>query len=587
MRVQWNQLGCTETNYLPGMKQSFRTYHSGYICPHCGLELYGEWHVFQGADYLEYFSHDIPEYKQAAARKKVDEANKIAIPDNKNMQEEAVAFSLLKECPCCGGLLEHEPMYFIQVETAWGGFDWEKENFFFKSDVCHYAPNWSILGTDAAWQAIWKVNTVDNMFNYLHEQQHGVGEKKAVVAVAELNERYDIPISVTVNQEETAIIKSDSKKLQEYFLKIINVEKNIHSIKQRLFFLLSSSYNVNQEAILAQFYPVMSERQRVSDAIAELDSEFHRRSDEITELKQRRDRLRTDSVVSPSVSMPIKPIEPIKPVYATPNLFNKKKVTAENEAKTEKYNAEVAAYNTALAEYPVLVEEAKRRQEVLREKAIQERENEIMDLEASIAEKSSALDSFKNEIKSQKAALERKLTQLQSNTDYPAVQLKMSLDNEIATAEELLANLFKQKHQLYGTGIVFGKYHDLAAITSFYEYLLSGRCETLDGVNGCYNLYEAELRANIIINKLDVIGDSLEQIKNNQYMLYSQLSQINTELRSLNSTTAAMLNLTREAAEVFLEHSTVIAHNSAVSAYYSKINAEIASSDRYISMICW
>lgn len=40
MRVQWNQLGCTEKNYLPGMKQSFRSYHSGYICPHCGLELF-------------------------------------------------------------------------------------------------------------------------------------------------------------------------------------------------------------------------------------------------------------------------------------------------------------------------------------------------------------------------------------------------------------------------------------------------------------------------------------------------------------------------------------------------------------------
>lgn len=587
MRVQWNQLGCTEKNYLPGMKQSFRTYHSGYICPHCGLELYGEWHIFQGADYMEYFSSDVPEHKQATAKKKVDEAKKIAIPDNKKMQEEAVAFSLLKECPCCGGLLEHEPMYFIQVETAWGGGDWERNNFFFKSNVCHYAPNWSILGTDAAWQAIWKVNTVDNMFDYLHEQQQGIGEKKAVVAIAELIDRYDTPLSVTVNQEEASSVKSSSQKLQEYFLKIINVEKNIHSVKQRLFFLLSSSYKVNQEATLAQFYPLMSEKQRVSDAIAELDSEFRRKSNEIAELKQRREHLRTASVVPPSVPMPVKPSEPIKPVYTTANLFNKKKIAAENEAKAEKYNAEVALYNKALAEYPALLDAAKKQQEALREKTIRERDEEIIALETSIEEKSSALDRFKNEIEAQKTALERNLTQLQSNTDYPAVQLKMSLDNEIAMAEEMLANLFKQKHQLYGTGIVFGKYHDLAASTSFYEYLLSGRCEALDGVNGCYNLYESELRANIIINKLDAIGDSLEQIKGNQYMLYSQLSQINTELSSLNSTTTAMLNGIRDTAEIFLEHSAVIAHNSAVSAYYSKINAEIASSDRYISMICW
>lgn len=92
---------------------------------------------------------------------------------------------------------------------------------------------------------------------------------------------------------------------------------------------------------------------------------------------------------------------------------------------------------------------------------------------------------------------------------------------------------------------------------------------------------------NIIINRLDEIGGFLERIKNNQYMLYSQLSEINTELSALNATTTAMLNGLRDTTEAFLEHSAVIAHNSAVSAYYSKVNAEIASSARYISMICW
>lgn len=452
--------------------------------------------------------------------------------------------------------------------------------------MCHYAPNWSILGTDAAWQAIWKVNTVDNMFDYLHEQQQGIGEKKAVVAIAELSDRYDTPLSVKVNQEKVSIIKSDSKKLQEYFLKIINIEKNIHSVKQRLFFLFSLSYKVNQEATLAQFYPLMSEKQHVSDTIDDLNTEFRRRSNEITELKQRRDRLRTVSVVPLSVAMPIKPIEPTKPVYATANLFNRKKIAAENDAKTERYNAEVALYNKALLEYSALLDAAKKQQEELREKAIQEREKEILALDENIAGKTIALEELKKEIEVQQVALESSLSQLQNNTDYPAVQLKINLEKEIETASEVLASLFKQKNQLYATEIIFGKYRDLAAITSFYEYLLSGRCETLDGVNGCYNLYESELRANIIINKLDAIGDSLEQIKGNQYMLYSQLSQINTELSSLNATTTAMLNGIRDTTEIFLEHSAVIAHNSAVSAYYAKINAEIASSDRYISMIC-
>ena len=73
---------------------------------------------------------------------------------------------------------------------------------------------------------------------------------------------------------------------------------------------------------------------------------------------------------------------------------------------------------------------------------------------------------------------------------------------------------------------------------------------------------------------------------NNQYYLYSQLSQINTEVNALNVTTAALYNGVSDAAEKILEQSAVIAHNSAAAAFYAKINAEMASADQYISIIC-
>ncbi|MBQ7301993.1 MAG: hypothetical protein IJW89_00230 [Clostridia bacterium] len=423
------------------------------------------------------------------------------------------------------------------------------------------------------------------------ELSFGKNEKAEVYESYQKLEAYvkscDLPIITKTNVDEVENIKTNIEKLKDYFLRIINIETNIRSLKQRLFVLYSLSHEINRQAKFAQLYPVMSQKKEITEKIDGLQAEFRAKANELSELQRRKDILCAESVAVPHVAMPVQPIEPIKPIYATANIFNKKKVTAENEAKSEKYNAEVTLYNKALAEYPVLLEAAKKQQEELREKAVQERNRDILELGKKIEEKTIALEKFKNEVEMQQVTLENKLSLLQNNTDYPAVQLKVNIDTEIETAEKTLASLFKQKNQLYATNIIFGKYHDLAAITSFYEYLLSGRCVTLDGVNGCYNLYESELRANIIINKLDAIGDALEQIKGNQYMLYSQLQQINTELSVLNSTTTAMLNGIKDTAEVFLEHSAVIAHNSAVSAYYAKLNAEIASSDRYISMICW
>lgn len=106
-------------------------------------------------------------------------------------------------------------------------------------------------------------------------------------------------------------------------------------------------------------------------------------------------------------------------------------------------------------------------------------------------------------------------------------------------------------------------------------------------MNGCYNLYETELRANRIINQLEQIEASLERIKDNQYMLYSQLNDINIELTALHATTIGILQTMQATSESLLEHSSIIAHNSAVAAYYANVNAETASSSRYIRAICW
>ena len=108
----------------------------------------------------------------------------------------------------------------------------------------------------------------------------------------------------------------------------------------------------------------------------------------------------------------------------------------------------------------------------------------------------------------------------------------------------ILIMLKNTLEKLYNENVIFPKYRNLIAITAINEYLVSGRCSELEGANGAYNLYEMELRQNIIINQLSNIIDNLEKIRDNQYVLYTELVKSNNtineiigEIKELNKTT--------------------------------------------------
>lgn len=94
--------------------------------------------------------------------------------------------------------------------------------------------------------------------------------------------------------------------------------------------------------------------------------------------------------------------------------------------------------------------------------------------------------------------------------------------------------------QVYAENVIFPKYRNLVAITAINEYLLSGRCDKLEGPDGAYNLYEMELRQNIIIAQLSSIIDNLEQIRSNQYSLYEELQRSNYTINEILSETRRM-----------------------------------------------
>ena len=133
-----------------------------------------------------------------------------------------------------------------------------------------------------------------------------------------------------------------------------------------------------------------------------------------------------------------------------------------------------------------------------------------------------ALDDAQRQLAEAEADVEEKCAEAVARPT-PASEAQKILDGEVAQTMELLQKSIAARNELYAAGIIFGKYQNAVALSSFYEYLMSGRCEKLEGTNGAYSLYESEVRANRVIEQLDTVIDSLDQIKANQYMMYSAM----------------------------------------------------------------
>ena len=125
-----------------------------------------------------------------------------------------------------------------------------------------------------------------------------------------------------------------------------------------------------------------------------------------------------------------------------------------------------------------------------------------------------------------------------------------------AQYKEVQTNLEK----LYALNIIFPKYRSLVPICSFYEYLSSGRCESLEGYEGAYNIYETEIRQNVIIGKLDIVISKLNMIIDNQYVLYTKLNETNKNISQMCNSISNQLGS--------------IEDSSFITAYNSKITAE-------------
>lgn len=460
----------------------------GYFCDECGNEIWTlNWFPchYELSDLLGGVCED-PIVNNALQR--LEDKLKTLVPSD-------VAI-----CPCCGKKLLKEPGYYFDVKWSTGEYD---------------AWTWG-LGNDFED----KLNrTYDAMAKTRVEQDK-----------VRLNNQYikhmQNPSLLTANAVDFELadkVKGDVSKLKAYILNLMTLENNIYSITKRL----EQLYPLQREAARKRKNYLGTSAQNISEA-----NKYY------TECCNKEQKCKWGQIDLKA------PSKPEKPVMGIPNMLNKKKVLAENQAKEEKYQADLRAYENAFRLY----EEEKER----------------------------LVETVHQEVKAAKNAVEQaKLEQenaigLENEKDSFANDF---VEKEFEQATELLKSLYEAKNQLYGLGIVYGRYQNMVALATFYDYLMAGRCTELEGANGAYNIYESELRANLIIEKLD-------EIKDTQYMIHSTLQSIDNNLDYLNTLTSAALdsiqNIDKNVARI-ADNTDVIAHNSAVSAYYTKINAEMTN----------
>lgn len=105
-----------------------------------------------------------------------------------------------------------------------------------------------------------------------------------------------------------------------------------------------------------------------------------------------------------------------------------------------------------------------------------------------------------------------------------ALRLAGYYDQLIAQQEKKLADTRRLLQEAYDKGLLYGKCRNFVAVCSICEYLESGRCSELGGPDGAYNLFEQEIRMNLIITQLGLIISELDEIRENQAMLYDAIS---------------------------------------------------------------
>ena len=156
-----------------------------------------------------------------------------------------------------------------------------------------------------------------------------------------------------------------------------------------------------------------------------------------------------------------------------------------------------------------------------------------------------------------------------------------AISASLAQNEAQLKQAQATLEQLYAMNILHPKYRNFIAVTMLLEYFETERCDALTGPNGAYNLYEAELRQNLIILKLDEIIDRIDELQSTMYncceamrTLNKQMNKVQQQLGSISVKMDQQLTLQQQTLQF-----------SAATAMYSAATAANTEALKYISLV--
>lgn len=109
-------------------------------------------------------------------------------------------------------------------------------------------------------------------------------------------------------------------------------------------------------------------------------------------------------------------------------------------------------------------------------------------------------------------------------------EMAVQLPKLLQESEKKYAQTQQLLQSYYNLDIIYPSYRGIVPISTMCQYLDSGRCTQLSGHEGAYNLYENELRMNLIIGKLDTIIQQLDEISSSQRALAQELRQSNERI---------------------------------------------------------